>query len=352
MISVAALTSGRRTPSSRFRVRQHIPPLRELDVVVKEYVPAIDKYRNLPFWPEKVNYRYGLPLFLLWQGVKVATRIPGVWGSWNHQVTWLGRELLPGWVTLEPLLKRPLVFDVDDAVWLAPPFGNSVKTIARRSEVVVAGNNYIADWFASCSRDVRVVPTAVDLDRYQSLPAYRTGDNVPFRIGWIGTSGNLRYLEAIESPLTLFLADHQDSELLVMADKPPSFQHLPADRVRFLSWSENTEVDALRQMDVGLMPLPNEEWTRGKCSYKMLQYMACSIPVVVSPVGMNIEILALGRAGFACSSDGEWYEALSNLYGDRERARIYGAEGRTIVEKSFSRKQVTETLAGIFRQLA
>ena len=352
MISVAALTSGWQTPSSRFRVRQHISPLRELGVAVQEYVPAIDKYRNLPFWPEKVNYRYGLPLFLMWQGVKVATRIPGVWGSWSHQVTWLGRELLPGLLTLEPLLKRPMVFDVDDAVWLAPPFGKSVKTIARRSKIVVAGNNYLADWFASCCRDVRVVPTAVDLDRYRPRPAHHTGHNGPFRIGWIGTSGNLRYLEAIESPLDLFLADHRDSELLVVADKPPAFRHLPGDRVRFLPWSEKAEVGALQQMDVGLMPLPNEVWTRGKCSYKMLQYMACGIPVVVSPVGMNVEILALGRAGLACCNDGEWYEALSHLYANRERACIYGAEGRAIVERSFSREQVTETMAEIFRELA
>jgi glycosyltransferase involved in cell wall biosynthesis len=321
-------------------------------VAVQEYIPAIDKFRTLPFWPEKVNYRYGLPLFLLWQGIKVATRIPDVVRTWSHQVIWLERELLPGWVTLEPLLKRPVVFDIDDAVWLAPPFGTSVKKIARRSEVVVAGNNYLADWFASSCRDVRVVPTAVDLDRYRPGPDDSPGKNSRFRIGWIGSSANLRYLEAIESPLDRFLADHRDSELFVMADKPPAFRHLPGDRIRFLPWSENAEVGAFQQLDVGLMPLPNEEWTRGKCSYKMLQYMACGIPVTVSPVGMNVEILALGRAGLTCSENGEWYEALSDLYANRERARAYGIEGRKIVERYFSRKQVTGTLAGIFRELA
>lgn len=352
MISVAALTSGRHTPSSRFRVRQHIPPLRELHVAVQEYIPAIDKYKTLPFWPEKLNYRYGLPLFLLWQGIKVAARIPDVVRTWGHQIIWLEREFLPGVMTLEPLLKRPIVFDIDDAVWLAPPFGTSVRKIARRSDVVMAGNNYIADWFAPWCRDVRVVPTAVDTERYRPRPDEHTGQTGPFRIGWIGTSANLRYLEAIESPLDRFLSDHRDSELLVMADKPPAFQHLPGDRIRFLPWSENAEVDAFQQLDVGLMPLPNEEWTRGKCSYKMLQYMACGIPVAVSPVGMNVEILALGQAGLTCSGNGEWYEALSLLYANRERAHAYGIEGRRIVERNFSRKQLTGTLAGIFRELA
>jgi glycosyltransferase involved in cell wall biosynthesis len=104
---------------------------------------------------------------------------------------------------------------------------------------------------------------------------------------------------------------------LVIADRPPSFSSLPSERVRYIPWSSQTEVTAVQQMDIGLMPLPNNEWTKGKCSFKMLQYMACAIPVIVSPVGMNLEVLELGEVGLSANSTSEWYDALVCLYKNR-----------------------------------
>jgi len=352
MIKVAALTSGRNVPSSRFRVRQHILPLEAFGIEVREYVPRIDKYRNLPLWPENKDYRYGLPLFLLWQAMKVTTRIPGVFGSWRHQMTWLERLMLPGLVTLEPILKKPLVFDVDDAIWLAPPFRDSAWKVAGRADVVIAGNQYLAERFSSYCSEVRVIPTAVDTDRYKPRSTQTPEQSGNFTIGWIGTSANLRYLEAFETPLRQFLLDHPISKLLVMADKPPSFPKIPEDRMRYLPWTEDGELIALQEMDVGLMPLPDEEWSRGKCSFKMLQYMACGIPVAVSPIGMNLEILAMGQIGVPCSRSGDWYEALSFLYNHRDAAINYGRTGRRIVEQHFSRELVTANIAGVFQALA
>jgi len=352
MIKVAALTSGKHVPSSRFRVRQHILPLRSFGIEVREYTPRIDKYRNLPLWPEKKDYRYGLPLFLLWQGLKVTMRIPGVFGSWRHQISWLERLMLPGFVTLEPILKKPLVFDVDDAIWLAPPFKTSAWRIAGRADVVIAGNQYLADRFSPYCRDIRVIPTAVDTDRYRPRPTQTPGQSGYFTIGWIGTSANLRYLEALETPLHQFLVDHPESKLLVMADKPPYFPKIPDDRICYLPWTEDGELIALQEMDVGLMPLPDEEWSRGKCSFKMLQYMACGIPAVVSPVGMNLEILAMGQIGLPCPRSGDWYEALSFFHNNREAAVEYGKTGRCIVERHFSRERLTASIAGVFQSLA
>ena len=351
MIKVAAITSGKHAPSSRFRVRQHIIPLRSFGIEVREYTPLIDKYRKLPLWPENMDYRYGLPLFLSWQGLKVATRIPGVFGNRRHQITWLERLMLPGHVTLEPILKKPLVFDVDDAIWLAPPFKNSAWKVAGRADVVIAGNRYLAERFSSYCSEVRVIPTAVDTDRYRPRST-TTGYSDNFTIGWIGTSANLRYLEALETPLHQFLVDHPDSKLLVMADKPPSFPKIPEDRTCYLRWTEDSELNALQEMDVGLMPLPDEEWSRGKCSFKMLQYMACGIPVAVSPIGMNLEILALGKIGVPCSLSRDWYEALSFFRNHRHDAVNYGRTGRSIVERYFSRERVTADIAGVFQSLA
>jgi glycosyltransferase involved in cell wall biosynthesis len=351
LIKVAAITSGRHVPSSRFRVRQHIIPLKAFGIEVHEYTPMIDKYRNLPFWPESWDYRYGLPLYLLWQGLKITTRIPGIIGSWRQHITWLERHMLPGMVTLEPILRKPLVFDVDDAIWLAPPFKTSAWEIAKRAEVLIAGNQYLAERFASYCRDVRVIPTAVDTNLYRPRSTQQQRQKKYFTIGWIGTSANLRYLEALEIPLRQFLVDHPDSKLLVMADKSPSFPIIPEDRIDYLPWAVDRELIALQGMDVGLMPLPDEEWSRGKCSFKMLQYLACGIPVVVSPVGMNLEILALGQVGMPCFHSDDWYETLAFFHNNRDTAVEYGRIGRGIVERHFSRERVTAKIADVFKSL-
>ena len=207
----------------------------------------------------------------------------------------------------------------------------------------------IAEWFGSFAKDVRVVPTAVDTDRIKPLGFQKMkSDSKRFVVGWIGTSSNYTYLYRIEKGLSEFLKNH-DAELLVMADKAPGFSALGSEKVRYVKWDPLKEIAILGQMDVGLMPLSMDEWSLGKCSFKMLQYMAAGLPVVVSPVGMNVEVLSLGEVGFSAVTPGDWYEALSRLYHNRSLARWYAAEGRRIVEKHFSRRAVSRILADIFQ---
>ena len=352
MLRVAALTSGRNTPSSRFRVRQHIGALSRSGIDVREFTPAICKYDGVPFWPANRSVKYILPVFALWQGIKLTTRGRGLIGSWTSDITWLERQLLPGYLTLEPAIKRPYVFDVDDAIWMSPPFGrSSVARTARRSAAVLAGNSYLADWFAPFASNIHIVPTAVDSDRFRP----RAGDPRPrerFVIGWIGTKGNLPSLEAIEQPLDQFMKRHAGAELLVVADGVPDFKLLPCDRVRIRSWSDAIEVESLQEMDVGLMPLTDSEWARGKCSFKMLQYMACGIPVVVSPVGMNAEVLAIDAIGLAAETLCDWFDALELLYADAGRAGEMGLRGRAVVESRFSGDVIARQIAAILNQLA
>jgi len=355
MIRVAALTSGRNVPSARFRVRQHVKPLRQSGILVREYVPAIDKYAPVPRGLVRLT-RQGFPTFLVehgWRAVKRMVRAPGVLGSRWSDITWLERLLLPGYLTSERILKRPLVFDVDDAVWLSKPDGGSaVRAVASMADVVVAGNLYLADRLSRCSRQVRVVPTGVDTVRFSPRSAGENSRRETFVIGWIGTSSNLGFLEGIERPLGRFLDDHKDARMLVVSDRPPDFRKLSPGKIRYLPWSEDQEAAILKEMDVGLMPLPDNEWTRGKCSFKMLQYMSCGIPAIVSPTGMNGEILEMGRAALPARADDDWYDALSFFHANRERAEEYGREGRAIVESRFGRDVVTEILSGIFRSLA
>ena len=219
MIKVVAITSGRDVPSARFRVRQYIAPLLEKGIRVRERMPAIEKYAPPPPFLA-FSGRSGRVLGrTIWMCAKVLTRVPGTVGSWKGGITWLQREMHPGLLTLEPLLKHPLVFDVDDAVWLTPPFGRpAMRTIGRMADLVLAGNSYIAEWFGRYARDVRIVPTAVDTERIRP----RESSHDRFVIGWTGTSSNFPSLYRIEKALGEFLKNH-DAELLVVADQAPEF---------------------------------------------------------------------------------------------------------------------------------
>jgi hypothetical protein len=338
MIEVAALTAGQNVPSSRFRIRQFIEPLSELGIGVREYRPWIEKYDNPP-----------LPaLGRIWSSAKLASRLPGLVGARRHDVVWLERELLAGRFTLERFLPRRSVLDVDDAVWLRGRPGHSER-IAGRCLGVIAGNSYIAEHYRPFTPNVWTVPTCVDTDRWLPRPH---GEPRPWTIGWIGTSANLEYLHAIERPLADFLDRHGDSELLVVSNEAPSLTDMPPQRWRFEKWSAEKEVDLVSRFDVGLMPLPDTDWARGKCGAKMLLYMALEIPALVTPVGSNADILGLGQVGLEAREEKDWGPALEHLHGDRSFARACGRQGRRVALESFSVRANVARLADIFGQVA
>jgi glycosyltransferase involved in cell wall biosynthesis len=353
MLRISAITAGRFDPSSRFRIRQYIPLLGKADIEVRECCPPINIYSKIPLCPENVKMNsYNLPIFLIWQSIKLSARIPHILGTWRNHITWLSRFLVPGHLSLEPLLKTPLVFDVDDSIWLLGPFARKAAvSIAERCEVILAGNDYIASWFEPHTHSIRVVPSAVDTEKYNIQSDGATRKSERFVIGWIGSSSNLPYLKIIEPCLRSFLINHPDSEFLVVCDKPLQFETFPLNQIKYIPWSENIEADAIKRMNVGVMPLPDDDWTRGKCSYKMLQYMACGVPVIVSPVGMNREVLAKGTFGKAAQSHSEWYEAFSFYYGNESIANTHGREGRNVVEQYYSVQLITRQLADIFKSL-
>jgi glycosyltransferase involved in cell wall biosynthesis len=322
----------------------------EMGIDISEYCPSISKYEPMPLWPKGVRSSYMLPFHMLWLLAKLTTRVPGLIGSYRADAVWLSRELLPGYFTLEGLMKRPIVFDVDDAVWLGKPFGQkAAKEVALRSETVIAGNNYIAEWFSSYAKDVVVVPTAVDTDRYTPSEGGDFGDC--YVVGWIGTGANLKYLKAIEGSLNRFLKDSNDRRLLVVSDTPPQLLSIDPTQIIYVPWSRENEVRMIQNMNVGLMPLEDAPWVRGKCSFKMLQYMACGKPVVVSPVGMNVDVLDMGHLGEAATTNEEWYAALTELSRDEALSSQMGAMGRKVVTENYSTEIITRRLAAVFRRL-
>ncbi len=331
MIKVTALTASRIDPSSRFRIRQFVRALGSLGVEVSEYAPIINRYKIEP---------------LPW--LAMATRIPGLLASRFSDVAWLGRELVSGRYSLENWAGKKRVFDVDDAIWLFHRSDFSEK-IAQHCHGVIAGNRFLAEHYEKLGGRVWVVPTSVDTEIWKpGNDVARTG----WTIGWIGSSANLLFLYEIEEALADFLAAHSETGFLVVCDHEPSFKRLPRGRWRYAQWSMEKEVELVQQMDVGLMPLDDSEIARGKCGFKMLSYMSAGLPVIVSPVGVNPDILAHDQVGLAASGPNDWFEALERLSNDHELGQQMGIAGRRVVEEHYSVIANAPKLADIFREVA
>lgn len=332
-ITTVALTGKINNPASFFRIRQHIPTLAREGIRVCDYMAA--------------GYKWYRPSIL-----KAIPRIPAVIASYKADIVWVGKSLIRGYETFERLLKRPRVLDADDAIWLTFPFGRlAMPHIARGMDAIIAGNKFIADWFSRYCRNVHIVPTAVDLSRYHPRPESSILKN-KFVIGWTGLAVNYKYLNLIERPINHFLQDHPDAEMLVIAERKWDSRLIAPERINFVPWSRDTEATALHGASVGIMPLTDEPWSRGKCAFKMLQYMAVGLPVVVSPVGMNNEVLEQGKVGLAADSENDWYEALDTLYKNSSQQLELGKNGRELVEKYYSADIISKTLAGILKKYA
>ncbi len=330
MIKVTALTASKVDPSSRFRIRQFIEPLKHLGINVHEHRSLINRYRIEP-----------LPMLAM------ALRIPGLLASRFSDVTWLGRELVSGRFTLERLAGKKRVFDVDDAIWLPYKTDFSAE-IARQCKGVIAGNRFLAEHYERAGAKVWLVPTSVDTKVWK--PADRQADQ-PWTIGWIGSWSNLKFLYDIEGPLVQFLNEHSETRLLIVCDRRPSFGKIPHDKLLFEQWSARNEMRMVQQMDVGLMPLDDTEMSRGKCGFKMLSYMAVGLPVIVTPVGVNQEILGHDDVGFPASSANDWYTALERLFTETDRGLQMGKAGRCVVEAHYSVRTNAPKLAEIFREV-
>lgn len=281
----------------------------------------------------------------IWLAAGVWERVIKAPFSYQYDLVVFQRELLSTLVSAERLFSAPRILDVDDAIWMHPR-GAFTARLAKLCDAIICGNSFIAEYFDGLGCRTFSVPTAVDTERFS--PLAKRDDTAPI-VGWSGTAGNLVHLQRIETALHQVLKRHRSARLRVICDRRPTFRLLPADRVEFVKWSEETEVEAVRELDIGLMPLAEDEWSRGKCALKMLIYMACGIPVVVTPVGANAEILGQGDLGFGARSDAEWVDALSQLLSERELAIRMGAVGRAVVERGFSSEVVAARLARVFR---
>ena len=259
------------------------------------------------------------------------------------------RELfpkLPGFLE-NYLLRRHQGYGIefDDAIYLSPGRRSKYPNLVKNASFVIAGNEHLANWASQHQANVHIVPTCVDTTRYQQKSDYA----LPARpeVGWVGLSSNLPYVSSITQELREPLASHQ-ARLHILSSRPGNLE-LPT---LFTPWSMAVETSVIEQFDVGLMPLPDTDFARGKCGLKILQYMAAGVPVIASAVGINRTIIEHGVNGLLVETPGQWSEALHTLLGDTERRASMGRAGRRTVETQYSTETWGPKLVKLYQELA
>jgi glycosyltransferase involved in cell wall biosynthesis len=227
-----------------------------------------------------------------------------------------------------------LVLDVDDAIFLT--FPDKVRRLIAMSDHVVVSNRPLHDWVSQYCDRITEIPTCVSLERYHRRQLTHPSPSEPV-IGWIGTTSNLGFLSVCAGALRRLAKEHR-FQLLVVAptDAPLRAIDLAGVSIRFERLAPETEIGLLHQMDIGLMPLPDDqEWMRYKAATKLVQYMAIGIPAVASPIGVNADILAGDQVGYAARTEDAWFESLRALLLDSELRIRLGERGRRLVESRY-----------------
>jgi glycosyltransferase involved in cell wall biosynthesis len=259
----------------------------------------------------------------------------------RHELVLLFKTL--GFSPLElALLRRAnprIIFDFDDAVMFReqkhrrPVAGKNFRKFlrtVRHCAAVVAGNNFLACFGQACGARAIVLPTSIDLAKSQLK---QHSDGLGVTVGWLGLSDGLPYLQHIQPALKRLTKLYPDLRLKVISDKP---LHLEDVVVENEPWRLETEQAHLASFDIGIMPLWDSLWTRGKCGYKILQYMSVGTPVVASDVGVNNEIITSGENGFLARREEDWVKAISSLIENAEQRKNFGLRGRQLVETRYS----------------
>ena len=252
---------------------------------------------------------------------------------------------------------KPLIFDFDDAIWEVAPSGRNgiaslvrapwkVASICRAATAVTVGNEFLASYARQHSSSVHIVRTSIDLNTFFPRPEPANGS--PFTIAWTGSHSTLVHLARLRGALTRVAAE-RPMRLIVVCDEPPT--DMGGIDIEFVKWTPENEASALAPAHVGVMPLPDTLSARGKCGCKALQYMAIGRPAVVSPVGINTEIVVNGVNGFLADTEDEWVDALTRLATDDVARQRMGAAGRATVLAGYSADAAAAAFARVVRSV-
>lgn len=344
------------SPSQRFRFEQYFGILKAAGFQVN-----VSSFLSVAGW--RVLYQPGNYF------TKLITVVRGFLLRWVQLFTlpayhwvFIHREAAPlgppvyEWI-IAKVFRKKIIYDFDDAIWLPNTSGvnkvagflkwhGKVKHICHWSYKVSAGNYYLCEYAAGWCKQVVFNPTTIDTETLHNPQLYSIQAKTGIRLGWTGSHSTLKYLNELLPVFEQLQNEFPDLTLRVIADQPPQ---LDLKFVEFVVWSKETEMEDLLQIDIGIMPLSNDAWAKGKCGFKALQYLALGIPAVVSPVGVNTIIVSHDTNGFVCTTTEDWLTALRKLISDSTLRKTMGAKGRVTVEQHYSVRSNAATFVGLFR---
>ncbi len=311
--------------SSRYRVLQYIQPLENLGIHCDVVSAPKTIAGKLRLW---INAR-------------------------KYDTVFVQKKLFQPWeAEMIRRFAQRLIYDLDDAVMVKDRMGDDGQPIperkfpatAKRADLIVAGNEYLREQTLPFNPNVSVIPTPIDLKQYSLKEECAPQSEIA--IGWIGSKATLKYLKDIQPALDAIGARYPNVKLHIVADEFFDCSSIPVVKER---WSHEREIELLHRFDIGIMPLPDNVWTRGKCGFKLLQYMAVEVPSVCSPVGVNLEIVNHEVNGLWATTIDEWIERLSRLIENPSLRSAYGLAGRRTVESRYSLEINTHRLAQLIK---
>lgn len=324
--------------SSRYRFFQYIPYLEQYGFEVTS-IPLVDEEYLRQRYNGQSASKADVVRGYLHRSINLAKRA-------NFDLIWIEKEafpFLPSWIERLMVGRNvPYVVDYDDATFhnydrhrrgiVRTLLGTKIDHVMRDSRLVVAGNSYLARRASdSGAENVTIVPTVVDLARYP-FPGANDRDTDTVTFGWIGSPSTAKYLSILYNALSK-VAETRRIAFTAIGSGELGWS---CPTLTILPWTENTETKDLGTLDVGVMPLEDGPWERGKCGLKLIQYMALGLPVLASPVGVNVEIVEPGENGFLCSTEDEWIQAMELLASDPGMRKRFGEQGRRKVVEEFS----------------
>lgn len=343
-------------PSQRFRFEQYLNILKANNITYTYSSFLSDQAWKILYQPRKYFQK------VFWILMGFIKRKLLLFSLAKYDFVFIHREASPigppifEWI-IAKIWRKKIIYDFDDAIWLANTseqnkivasikWHQKVSSICKWSYKVSAGNQYLADYAFQFNKNVVINPTTIDTEKMHK-PTENKAENKIFTIGWTGTHSTLSYLLPIV-PVLDELAEKHHFQLLIISNQEPEFTR---PYLHFIKWNKASEILDLQKMDIGIMPLSDDKWAKGKCGFKALQYMALKIPALVSPVGVNTEIVDHGINGFICNSDKEWETAITNFFENKALINDMAEACRKKVIDHYSVLSNSENFVRLFKMI-
>lgn len=342
-----------RSPSQRYRFEQYLPFL-ESKGFSFTWSYLISEKEDAVFYSTGNTFK---KMQILLKSVLI--RIGDLKKFQTHDIIFIQREaLFFGSSYFERKAKqsgKKVIFDFDDAIWLPDTSpGNKkwawlkkpekFKENVANASVVIAGNNYLANEAIKYNKNVEIIPTTINTDFHKPKPELRGKDKIV--IGWSGSISTIKHFESIV-PVLLQLKKKYNGKIAFKVFGDGNYFNADLN-IKGKAWQSDEEVNELNSFDIGIMPLPFDGWTNGKCGLKALSYMACGVPTILSAVGVNTTIVENGKSGLLVSSEPEWYNALEKLIDDVVLRKQIGEGGRKRVVENYSVNVWEESYLKVF----